>query len=153
MIFFSPTPAMLKYIVQRAGKRPVFDIGSGEGHLLRLLIKHKCKALGIEPMWSVLDAFDPRLPVLPMEGQRATVLQPHAGLCIFARPCHSGFVEEVIKVIHPDSEILYISKPINVEEDLPTYSKAKQVHKIPRFTGKSGEYIYEVRRSHGKAKT
>ena len=112
----------------------------------------KCKVLGIEPMWAYFESFDPRLPVLPKEAQRVDILRTHPGLCIFARPCHSGFVEEVIKLIHPGSRILYIGLERNLSTDLPSYVDTPQLKQVSRCLGKSGERIFEILRkvSHGK---
>jgi hypothetical protein len=43
------------------------------------------------------------------------------GLIIMARPDHGGWVEKVVRWAHRDSEILYITKPENIDVDLPGF--------------------------------
>ena len=109
MMFFEPTAEFIQWLVARANKRIIYDCGSGDGHLLRLLLAKHQRAMGIEPYWDMKDTYDPLLPVLPMRVQHVSALREYPGLIVIARPDHGGWVNELIDLAHRDSEILYIS--------------------------------------------
>lgn len=141
MIFFEPTPQFITWLVKHADKRVIYDCGSGEAHLLKLLIASRQRVIGIEPYWDIKEAYDPQLPVIPMCVQETSMLRKHTGLIVIARPDHSGWVEWIVENAHPESEILYISKPSNLEVDLPN-SKYLQL-KCPVCPV---ENVYQVQR-------
>lgn len=59
---------------------------------------------------------------------------------IFCRPCHNGFVAETTSVLPPDAEVLYISKPVNVEIDLHGFvSRRVKAPACPE-----GERVYRI---------
>lgn len=118
LTFFEPSDEFMVWLKRHVGDRVVYDIGSGEAHLLKLMLAAGVKAVGIEPHWDLKDAYDPLLPVLPMHAHRCNALRTHAGVIVIARPDHSGWVDGVVRNAHPDSEVLYISKPCNVRVDL-----------------------------------
>ncbi len=144
MRFFEPSEEFLDWLASYAGDRIVYDVGCGEGHIVSALHQRKVKALGIE-MIPFERKLLPQLynKVLIAEAQHCELLRKHEGLVFFARPCHSGFVEETIKVLHPQSEILYISKPENLSVDLPNY---KYLKLNIETGGEEGEAVYRVNR-------
>lgn len=142
MIFFEPTPQFVDWLVEYAAGRMIFDVGCGDGYLLRLLVGRGQKALGIEPFWYEKEGFDIKLPVMPMAVQSCSVIRRSPGLVIIARPDHGGWVEWVPHNAHPDSEVLYISKPSNAEVDFGGYELVKL--KAPRCPV---EAVYRIDRT------
>lgn len=118
--FFNPSAKWIDWLAKYAGDRIVVDVGCGDGHLVQELAKRKVKVLGIDPRYIWDDSMSPLFNmILPMEAQKAPVLRTQANmLVLFCRPCHSGFVQETIDILHPTAEVLYISKPCNVGEDI-----------------------------------
>lgn len=118
MVFFNATNLFVQWLKDRANGRMIFDCGSGDGDLLRKLINAKVKAVGIEPFWGDRTAFDPCLPVIPTTVQRCSLIRSTEALIVIARPDHSGWTYWVAHNAHPQSEILYIGKPENLEVDM-----------------------------------
>jgi hypothetical protein len=117
--FFEPTDKFLNWLAKYAGKRLVFDVGCGDGHITRELVKRKVKCLGIDPRyrWEPVPSRMHNL-ILPMEAERVSILATTPkSLVLFCRPCHNGFVLNTIRRLHPTTEVLYISKPKNLVVD------------------------------------
>lgn len=141
--FFAPEDSFLRWIKTYAGNRLVVDVGCGNGVLVRRLKEVGVKVLGIDPLFEYSqENVDLVSCIMTMEAQNTSfVSSPKLpSLFIFCRPCHSGFVEEVISLIPPGFEILYISKPENVEVDLPTFP----VMEMPDVPGLNVEKCYNV---------
>jgi SAM-dependent methyltransferase len=143
--FFEPSEKWLDWLAKYAAGRVVFDVGCGAGHVTLSLLKRKVKVLGIDPRYKWgLGELTPELSkvVLPYEAQHVKALRntPNT-LVMFCRPCHSGFVQETIDVLHPTAEVLYISKVCNVGVDLVDMStRVLDCPKCPE------EKVYQVRR-------
>lgn len=118
MTFFEPSDAYIKWLGKYTNLRITIDCGSGDGDLVRKLLKEGVKALGIEPFWVSRACYNPMLPVLASTVQRCKTIKDKECLILIARPDHSGWVSWVAHNAHPKSEILYISKPSNCEVDL-----------------------------------
>ena len=123
MTFFDPKDAFLIWLKQHAGDRPVFDVGCGNGRFLERLWTHNIKAMGIDKFAYDSDiAPDTLLRVLQQDATRCKTLQQHPGLVLFCRPNHTGWVADTVLTTHPESEVLYISKPENLPQDLPDFT-------------------------------
>jgi SAM-dependent methyltransferase len=122
MRFFNPNHQFLVLLSQYAGRRPVFDIGCGDGHVTLALRKLGARVLGIDPRYRYEEVRPVELAacVLPFPAQECPILRntPNS-LALFCRPCHNGFVLETLRVLHPTSEALYIGLPVNLDLDLP----------------------------------
>lgn len=121
MVFFQPSEAFVDWLIWRARDAIIADVGCGDGQLLKALVRKGAKSYGIDPFWVHKDGFDPLLPVFPKMAQEVELLHTHPSLIVMARPDHSGWVRDVVEVAHVQSQILYITKPENVERevDLP----------------------------------
>ena len=114
-IFFDPDMDMLDWIIEYAKERMIIEVGSGCGHLLRMLqAKGVKKLMGIEPL------FDPmivvqinsvmgrpidgnKIHVIPMEVSKCGGLikgiteHPIGALVIVARPSHTNLIKKVFR--------------------------------------------------------
>lgn len=121
-VFFEPTAAWIDWMVKYANGRVIFDIGCGQGHVTMALRNFGGKAIGFDPNFeymgrSMCSAVIPKY----FEDCNKSVIHIPNAVAIFCRPCHSGFVEECIDLLHPEAKALYISKPENVEIDFERY--------------------------------
>lgn len=160
LVFFQPDMTFVRWLKDYAQDRMIMEIGCGTGHLLHLLRAAGHNLLcGIEPQWDYMaqaeiDVQHDRniLQVMPWDVTRAanfirTVTGARSGhvrgcILLFCRPCHSNFVEEAIDCASPGTEIMYITKPENLERycDLGTYEELAT--NLP-YTGKckDGEVV------------
>jgi hypothetical protein len=116
MIFFNPNETMVTWLIEYANKRHIMDIGAGDGHLVKS-INQQCpdKAIGID-----LLNLDPTVPVYQLDATRSEIIskcKPNF-LLLMCRPCHGWWIEQTLKRIPSDVEVLYIGLPKNVEDDL-----------------------------------
>lgn len=135
--FFIPDKTLIKSIVEYANGRIIFDVGFGSGDLMIELKKAGAKVSGVElfqeketmqkflenDLGSVLWGDIKRYPNL-IKGLK------EKGLLLFARPCHSDFVEFCLDCKDPSTEALYITVPENLKmyNDLGKHEyKAKQI--------------------------
>lgn len=145
MIWFNPTDAWLKWLTKTIGMRVLLEIGCGKrAPLLRRLI-----ALGQRN----LIGFDPQLDLdtigflmaanchgLALEAERLERILAIEAVVLFARPSHDGLVSNVLPLLHAKSLILYVSKPENVQLDVPAWVTAKRL-KAPKL---SAETTYQL---------
>ena len=136
--FFEPDQKMLEWLKNYANGRLIIDIGCGTGHIIRELHKIKTKVIGIDPHMDVTKFHEENLKqgiglinVMLREAQHCDLAKLPNCLLIFCRPCHSDFVEETIKVMHPTSEALYITVPRNLNNynDLGRFKKVAKLLK------------------------
>lgn len=154
--FFKPNTKLVKSIIAHANGRVIMDIGCGESfELIKALHAQKHYLLmGIDLQLSTIQRELFRIQVgmdnFPhlMEWditKHPQLMQHPRALYIFARPCHSNFVEESIDNMKPGSECLYITLPENLEryDDLGKYQE--QAVKI-ELEGSSvdNEVIYSI---------
>lgn len=118
-VFFDPSSQFVEWFREYAGGRLVIDVGCGSGLFIARLHDRQVKAIGVDPRWA--DERHPHLSnaILPFYAEECELLHrsEHA-LITFCRPCHDGFVGRTLPLLQPSSEVLYISKPENVELDL-----------------------------------
>lgn len=157
MIFFQPTEAFVKWLIDHAGPRSIIDVGCGHGHLLGCLWRAGCERVaGIDPLWSERYSQEPgfnyresqRPDYIPGHrivnafAEGSPIIQQAANcLLVIARPTHTGWVERTVRAVHPASEVLYISDPRNVKEDLGKLRATPL--RTPR-PGHERERVYQV---------
>ena len=127
-VFFKPDLNFCEWLKDYANGRLIVDIGAGQGHLVRMLKMVGAKVMGIEPnldytLWLKLRADkdllrDPNemLPGTAKDHRKLLYNLGNKALIVFARPCHSNFVEDTIYHLDDGTESLYITLPENIHE-------------------------------------
>lgn len=116
-----PGDAFLPWLKAYAGERHVYDVGCGAGDFLKRMWAAGIKAMGIDKYADQIEDMQVRMRTLCMDATEARVLRTHPGLVLFCRPNHTGWVADAVVKVHPDSEVLYVSKPGNHYVDLPDF--------------------------------
>lgn len=152
--FFEPDQKMLQWLKDYANGRLIIDVGCGTGHVIRELHKIKTKVIGIDPCMDVEKFHRENLQqgiglinVIYGKAQQCDLTKlPHCVL-LFCRPCHSNFVEETIKVMHPASEALYITVPKNWD-DYNDLGRFKEKAEIVEHEGSSleNEKVWKIKK-------
>jgi SAM-dependent methyltransferase len=157
-VFFKPSPDRVDWLVKYAGKRMILDIGCGTGHLIRLINDRGGKAWGIDPFYNYeaqtrLDMMKGRnmIQVVPRPVETCAIffrqLTPENTLVVFARPCHSKFVENAIDLMPIGMEALYITVPENIPlfNDLGAYQEyAEDITNNVEGMSKDNEVFYSL---------
>jgi hypothetical protein len=136
LTFFEPSMDFIRWIGEYANGRLILEIGSGVGHVLHLL-RHAGfnKVMGIEPAWDVVEGMKANLDdkhgvlhILPRTVEESanmirTLTKDNKALILVCRPCHGDFVEEAANIMESGSELMYITKPENLQKyaDLGVY--------------------------------
>lgn len=157
-IFFRPNLEFCEWLRDYANGRVIIDVGSGQGHLVRMLDMVGAKAMGIEPNFNHREWMKWRMQhdggnINVNEILEGTV-QQYKGiikglgtkvLLVFARPCHSNFVEEGIYNLSEGAEALYITVPENLTRynDLGAF-KDRATLVNHRGTSEDEEVVYSV---------
>lgn len=154
-IFFKPDDDFIDWLIEYARERLILEVGSGSGHLLRLLQRKYKMLMGIEPYFDLaiytqtcVSRGIPLIHMYPREIENSGHLVSGLGeraMIVLARPSHAGMVEATLEVAGPGQEVLYITKPENLElyNDLGSYrSLAKKIsHK---GKGSEGEEVWSI---------
>jgi len=108
MEFFSPTQDFLDWWVDYIGDSFVIEAGSGTGKFLESMRDLGIHVLGFEPNASgeVLAKFYNALIPHPIQG--SGIVRDNKAIVVAARPNHSGWVNMIPDIIHPESEFIYI---------------------------------------------
>ena|SRR5579859_5173096 len=149
--FFEPDDKMIAWLRNYIGKRIPVDVGCGYGDLL---LELNMGGIGIEPFAEIdltkkLDMnLDNNIQIITLQVQQCgAILKGLQGkaIMIFARPCHSSFVEEGIALAPTGMEILYITKPSNIEDycDLGQFDGQKKLIKH-EGKGEEDEVVYSI---------
>jgi hypothetical protein len=122
MIFFRPTRSYIKWLIDYAAGRLIIDIGCGECYLLKKLVRMGGFGLGVDP-WvrtaRIHEMLRLGVQVVPMEAEEFSLVAKRGGsLLVFCRPGHCGFVARTLRA-NAGNEVLYISKPENLDLDIP----------------------------------
>jgi len=134
--FFQPTPQFIKWVKWVAGKRQVYDVGAGAGHVTKALLE-----AGVATV--ALDAhrhMQPEHPVLIADGSAYDY--DKGSIVMLCRPSHGLFATDVIgrALECGASKVLYVELERNAETDLNEY--------LPRFkksvphAGEDGEWVW-----------
>lgn len=162
-IFFRPNPKMVRWLKERANGRLILDIGSGQGHLVTMLKREGARAMGFEPNinkqewikwrythrykgedidvnevmeYRIQDTFTKRF--IESLGKDQVML-------VFARPCHSDFVEVGIRNMPEGMEALYITVPENLDlyNDLGRFEDGAELL-VHDGASEDSEVVYSV---------
>jgi SAM-dependent methyltransferase len=160
-IFFRPDINFVKWLIAHANGRMIMDIGCGQGHLVNMIKRFGGRAMGIEPnidhaewvkwrlqhdgdnidvnevmSYRIEDSFTRRL--IESLGKDQVIL-------VFARPCHSDFVEVGIRNMPIGMEALYITLPENIHEynDLGRFKK-EAVELTHDGSSEEDEVVYSI---------
>lgn len=152
MVFFKPTENFWKAlsVLPWRWKRYV-DAGAGKGHLTRMMRERGYMVTGVDLFKredaEVDDILEVDLTGLT-RGKDPYVEFDYNDCMIFARPCHGAFVGLAMKHYYDTGEMLYISKPSNIEDDL--FGWGYEI--IATDVGEDGEVMCRVLYKHGLAK-
>lgn len=117
---FKPHERFLDWLVDFIDGRMCIEVGAGQCELTKALISRGVNTLAIEPRANPLvlqECVNCLLP-LPVE-KAANLLAAGPAVVIGARPDHSGWFAGVKDMLHPESVLLYIGLPDNLETDVP----------------------------------
>lgn len=159
-VFFRPSLDMVEWIKERANGRLILDIGSGQGHLVTMLKRSGARAMGFEPnfnkeAWLKFRSENGQIPdvneIMPYRIQDTFTkrfiesLGKDQVMLVFARPCHSDFVEVGIRNMPKGMEALYITLPENIHEynDLGRFEK-DAVKLDHEGTSEDDEVVYSI---------
>lgn len=118
----------------------MFDVGCGSGLFTERMWAAGIRAMGIDARADVTVRHRATLlRTLRACAIDCSVLRTHAGLVLFCRPDHTGWVADAVRTVHPDSEVLYVSKPGNRHVDLPEYRT-----EVVAAPGLGVELVYRV---------
>lgn len=158
-VFFQPDFEFVHWLTDYADGRMIMDVGCGQGHLLNMLDRTGAKKIGIEPFFDLAtclkaQSFSGRLMepnrILPWTVERAENLIQGSKeniLLVFARPCHSHFVEKGLDIMIEGQEALYITLPenLNLYDDLGKY-RSQAVLLEHKGSSKDGEVVYSIKK-------
>ena len=135
-VFFKPNEHWWEFLKNTPWLRykKFIDVGAGVGYLTKEMIEHGYECTAID--------------LFRRDGQVAEVIQMDAcqyhwndDCCaLLARPCHGLMLEELLMELPKKTDILYIGKPYNVEEDLHGFSREQ----LSVNVGKDFEVSYRV---------
>lgn len=150
-VFFEPDDAFVDWLITYANKRVIVDVGCGTGHLIhRLQQRGYNKAVGIDPFFDRenivkhVNSGGQFYNVDCVEAHDSMFIKLPNVLFIFARPCHSGFVERSARLTDKSSECLYISKLSNDGYDIDYKDHELLVHE---GTSVDKEVVYKINKS------
>lgn len=130
-IFFKPNTEFVKWLIEYANGRMILDVGCGETFPLtkQLIANGAPTVVSIDPYLDMNHYVDYRLlnhdkfikgsyhgMQARIQDMEVLFSSDREILMIFARPCHSLFVYDAISMKGPNVEVLYITKPENIEE-------------------------------------
>lgn len=156
-IFFKPTDMFITWLVEYANDRLIIDVGSGSGHLLNMIKPHYKRLIGIEPMFDYeayvtlcMNYNKERIHMhpAPLSDSKGIIRGiEEKGLLVCARPSHNGMVREAIEIMHPDQELLYITKPINLKlyDDMGGFRNYANKIPLDFKIGSESEEIWSVK--------
>jgi len=162
-VFFKPNTEFIKWLIEYANNRLIIDAGCGEKFLLsqQLLNNGYKKIMAIDPVADYNEVMklrtlnkiplDSSFHVLPQEIERYKEIYTNSkaaskSLVIFARPCHSDWVENLLDEKAEGLEVLYITVPKNIElyDDLGKWKK-KAVLLNHKGSSADNEVVYSIK--------
>ena len=150
--FFIPDMEFKQWLKDYAGDRIIIDVGAGTGEFALEMREIGAKIMCIEP-YNEVDSYNfiskgiQWWPHRVEESQTIIKAIKDKGLFLFARPCHSDFVENCITYMDDKAEALYITIPKNLVryQDLGIWNNYKTLltHK---GTSEENEVVYSIKK-------
>jgi hypothetical protein len=151
--FFIPDMELKQWIKEYAGDRFIVDIGAGTGEFALEMRDIGAKIMCIEPFYEVetykfIQKGVQWWPHIVEESESLIKNLKDKALFLFARPCHSTFVETSIDFMNDKAEALYITVPENIKKyrDLGKWDKNKKLLKH-KGCSKDNEVIYSIKKN------
>lgn len=158
-VFFKPDKTFIKWLVEYANGRIIIEVGCGAANTVIDLADAGAKVFGIEPNWTIeqnvalvksrIEQEKNIINISPSYVQHNESLLKqiaNKALIIICRPSHGNFVEDTIRIKHPDTEVLYITIPENwtLYNDLGAY-RAKAVQIPHTGTSAENELVWSIK--------
>ena len=157
--FFKPDTEFVKWLIELADNRIIFDVGCGNGHVMKELKRNgHNKLVGIDPFMEVMDLqqefrleFKDHVHLLPygieepLPQQMIRGCKGELGIGIICRPCHSYlFIQETYNLFkESNTPLYYIGLDSNIEQDLDDLDISYEI--IPhKGTSKENEKVYKL---------
>lgn len=138
MKFFRYEPSFVDWLLTYAVRRPILDVGTGEGHLLRDLLARTFRAHGTEVRRVASPDVENHVALDPVIAEKLSSLG--GWLLVLARPCHGPFMQSIL--CNAKSEVLVLTRPSTVEADAgPYFSKMRVVDAPGVLPALDGEEI------------
>jgi SAM-dependent methyltransferase len=119
--FIEYDQSFVDWLMERTVRRPILDVGCGEGHLLRDLLARTWRAHGVD-VRPIMDV-DLASSVFVGDFREFRVATSNGWLLVMARPCHGDFVRQVLASVQKFSttEVLVLTRPSTIEEDAGSF--------------------------------
>ena len=138
-VFFHPTAHFIRWIKGHHGKKHIYEVGAGVGHVAKLLAKAGLHVTAID----LAPRAESEFPVV--QGDSTEYQFEKDSVAMFCRPLHSGFVEKTLtKAIQSDvSHILYVGLTKNLQNDLGSIHDKFTKRRVG-VVGNSDERVWEL---------
>lgn len=148
MRFFHPNEKFFAWLTREAKKGPkvpIIDCGCGDGDLVLEMRHRGLPAIGIDPMFGVLDDKPLNVEliscVLAMPAEDCSLVHNTRSILLTCRPCHSRFPIAINLNRQPESKLFYVGLEKNIERDL---SGTKITEVVKYAVGDEGERIWRI---------
>lgn len=157
--FFQPDREFLQWIKEYVGDRLVVDVGCGSGKLTERLRYMGVRVFGVDPYFDPKSLHEVNVRRIK-EGQELLHIiskpieecgnyfqnQGDKVVLLFARPCHTKFIQNTLKMKDSETEALYITKPENLElyDDLGPFNLNKTLVQHKGWSVEE-EVVYSIR--------
>ena len=141
--FFEPTKTFVSVMGKKFGKRLIYDVGAGMGHVANALSKSKKFKNVVALDMNARIGAEFKIKMVDATSYGFSPL----GVVMFCRPCHGLFVNDAIDnaLECGVKDIVYVGLEKNVSDDLGDYfSEARQLK--TRKIGSEEEKIWIIRR-------
>ena len=134
--FFQPKPAFLSWMVTQFSKHLIYDVGSGVGHVSRLLTEYGLSVVAIDNNGRQEREF----AVESVDGTSCGYRK--GSVVMLCRPCHGDFASDVIEqaIRCKAGAIVYVGLKENSNIDLAEYRKYFKMKM--RNVGADNERVY-----------
>ena len=140
--FFEPTPEFLTWFTNYANRPFVIECGAGQCEFAKKLISNGIRLLAVEPYPSDELARECYNFLYPTTIHECGIIKSTPALVFAARPNHSGWFQDLIDMVHPDSELLYIGLEKNLVIDVE-HGDPVQIY---TGAGQDGENVWSIKR-------
>jgi len=140
---FEPTDAFLDWFVDHVAGRFTIEVGAGQCKFSKALIHRGVKVMAVEPRPTPEVSKECSNFLLPLQVSRAHLVRSPGIVVVVARPDHSGWFSELVHMVSPESELIYIGLEKNFDLDIPEHFYIDELY---REAGLDGEVVMRVRR-------